>query len=146
MTIQDERTELLRQRYLRTQVETATPIQRLLMMQHRLVGDLRAADEGLATHDIEAAHRNLVHAQQIVLALRDSLHGSDWSGAEPLRAVYWFVYRRLIDCNMAKDRSLLPVCISLLDQIVEANTQAAAEVAQAARSAEPVTAAAVHVA
>lgn len=141
MTIDDERTELLRQRYLRTQVETATPVQRLLMLQNRMVQDLHAANAAFETGTIEAVHANLVHAQQIVLALRDSLSGSDWSGAEPLRAVYWFVYRRLIDCNMAKDRSLLPLCISLLEQIVDANTRAAA-----AQAAEPAAAGAVHVA
>ena len=142
MTIDDERTELLRQRYLRTQVETATPVQRLLMLQNRLVQDLHAADAGFGAGSVEAVHRSLVHAQQIVLALRDSLNGSDWSGAEPLRAVYWFVYRRLIDCNMAKDPSLLPVCISIIEQIVDANTRAAA----AAQAAELATAGAVPVA
>lgn len=132
MTFDDERTELLRQRYLRTQVETATPVQRLLMLQSRLVQDLHAADEGFAAHSVESVHRNLVHAQQIVLVLRDSLKGSDWVGAEPLRAVYWFVYQRLIDCNMAKDRSLLPLCITLVEQIADANTRAAADAAQPA--------------
>ena len=141
MTIEDERTELLRQRYLRTQVETATPVQRLLMLQNRLVQDLHAADAGFGAGSVETVHRSLVHAQQIVLALRDSLNGSDWTGAEPLRAVYWFVYRRLIDCNMAKDPSLLPVCISIIEQIVDANTRAAA-----ALSAELATAGAAHVA
>ncbi len=141
MTIDDERTELLRQRYLRTQVETATPVQRLLMLQNRLVQDLHAADAGFGAGSVETVHHSLVHAQQIVLALRDSLNGSDWTGAEPLRAVYWFVYRRLIDCNMAKDPSLLPVCISLIEQIVDANTRAAA-----ALSAELATAGAAHVA
>jgi flagellar secretion chaperone FliS len=133
-TIDDDRTEELRQRYLQTQVETATPVQRLLMLQNRLVQDLRAAEEAYGTASIESVHRNLVHAQQIVLVLRDSLKGSDWAGAEPLRAVYWFVYQRLIDCNMAKDRSLLPMCITLVDRIVEANTKAAADVAQPADS------------
>lgn len=132
MTIEDDRTELLRQRYLQTQVETATPVQRLLMLQNRLAQDLHGADEGFAASNIESVHRNLVHAQQIVLVLRDSLKGSDWVGAEPLRAVYWFVYQRLIDCNMTKDRSLLPLCVTLIQQIVEANSRAAAEAAQPA--------------
>lgn len=131
-TIDDDRTELLRQRYLQTQVETATPVQRLLMLQNRLVLDLHAANDAFGEGSIEMVHTNLVHAQQIVLVLRDSLKGSDWSGAEPLRSVYWFVYQRLIDCNMTKDGSLLPLCITLVEQVVEANTKAAADAGQPA--------------
>jgi flagellar secretion chaperone FliS len=134
-TIDDDRTEELRQRYLQTQVETATPVQRLLMLQNRLVQDLRAAEEAYGTASIESVHRNLVHAQQIVLVLRDSLNGSEWVGAEPLRAVYWFVYQRLIDCNMEKNPSLLPLCVTLVEQIVDANTRAAADVALPAAGA-----------
>lgn len=130
MTLDDERTEQLRQRYLQTQVETATPVQRLLMLQGRLVQDLHGAEDAFATRTLEAVHRNLVHAQQIVMVLRDSLKGSEWSGAEPLRAVYWFVYQRLIDCNMTKDASLLPLCVTLVEQIAEANHRAAADAAQ----------------
>jgi flagellar secretion chaperone FliS len=129
-TIDDDRTELLCQRYLETQVETATPVQRLLMLQNRLLLDLHAADAGFGAQSIERVHANLVHAQQIVLVLRDSLKGSDWTGAEPLRAVYWFVYQRLIDCNMSKDHTLLPACTALVEQIVEANTRAATDAGQ----------------
>lgn len=126
MTIEDERVGALRQRYLENQVETATPQQRLLMLQHRLVQDMHAADEAFDPMAIETIHENLVHAQLIVLVLRDSLKGSDWSGAEALRAVYTFVHQRLVDCNMRKDRSLIALCVKLTQQILDANTRAAA--------------------
>lgn len=134
MSAEDPRAAALRQRYLADQVETATPVQRLLMLQHRLMQDMRAADEAFEAGSIEMVHRNLVHAQRIVLALRDSLNGSDWAGAHSLRAVYGFVYRRLVDCNLTKDRFLLPMCQELIGRILDANTEAAAsEVGQETR-------------
>lgn len=132
MTTQEDRAAALRQRYLQTQVETASPVQRLLMLQHRLLQDLQAASDAFEPMRIEVVHRNLVHAQAIVRVLRDSLKGSDWDGAEPLRAVYWFIHQRLVDCNVRKDATLLPVCISLIQQVVDANSEAAARAADAA--------------
>lgn len=122
----DPRAAELRRRYLADQVETASPSQRVLMLLGKLLADMYAADEAFERMAIEPIHSNLVHAQEIVLVLRDSLSGSDWSGAEPLRAVYGFVHQRLVTCNVKKDRSLLPVCIRLVEQIARANTKAAA--------------------
>lgn len=125
-TLEERRLEELRQRYLAHQIETATPSQRLLMLQGQLLQDLDAADEAFATMAIEPIHRNLIHAQEIVLVLRDSLIGSDWRGAEALQSVYTFVHQRLVSCNLTKDRSLLPECRNLVEQIYDANTKAAA--------------------
>lgn len=126
MSNEDPRMEVLRQRYLANQVETATPVQRLLMLQHRLVQDLAAADEAFESGSLEAIHGHLVHAQRVVRALHDPLGGSEWAGAAPLRAVYWFIHQRLVQCNLQKDRSLLPACQEMIMKILEANMQAAA--------------------
>lgn len=127
MTVSDDqRAEDLRLRYLAHQVETASPAQRLLMLQAQLLQDLRAAEAAFEHPGVEPVHRNLVHAQEIVLVLRDSLRGSDWRGAGPLAAVYSFVHQRLVDCNVRKDPALLPSCIKLIEQVYDANTAAAA--------------------
>lgn len=122
--IDDQRAEDLRQRYLAHQIETASPQQRLVMLQAQLLRDLHAADEAFEHMAIEPIHRNLVHAQEIVLVLRDSLTGSDWEGAGPLQAVYGFVHQQLVTCNVAKNRALLPQCIAMIQQIYDANVQA----------------------
>lgn len=122
----ERRAEELRQRYLAHQVETASPAQRLLMLLGQLLRDLHAADEAFEAMAIEPIHRNLIHAQEIVLVLRDSLTGSEWTGAGPLQSVYTFIHQRLVTCNVTKDRSLLPQCVKLVEQILDANTKAAA--------------------
>lgn len=125
-----EHAEELRRRYLAHQVETATPAQRLLMLFATLLQDLQRAHEAFAEISkpggIESIHRDLVHAQEIVLVLRGSLNGSEWTGAQPLRSVYGFVHERLVTCNLTKDPAPLPLCITLISQIRDANAKALA--------------------
>jgi flagellar protein FliS len=120
-----ERAEALRRRYLADQVETASPEQRLLMLLARLGHDLRMAEDGFAAGDLKVVNDGLVHAQQIVLVLRDSLDG-EWTGAASLRTVYTFVHQRLVTANLQKDRALLPACIDIVGRITEANAAALA--------------------
>jgi flagellar protein FliS len=126
----DDRAEALRRRYLVDQVETASPEQRLLMLLARLRHDLRTADDGFGSGDLKVVNDSLVHAQQIVLVLRDSL-GDEWAGAASLRSVYTFVHQRLVTANLQKDRSLLPACADIVTRIADANAAAAAALASA---------------
>ncbi|HEX4081705.1 MAG TPA: flagellar export chaperone FliS [Acidimicrobiales bacterium] len=128
MTTTAERAEALRRRYLADQVETASPEQRLLMLLARLGHDLRMADEGFGVGDLKVVNDGLVHAQQIVLVLRDSLD-DEWTGAASLRTVYTFVHQRLVTANLQKDRALLPACVNIVGRITEANAAAAAALA-----------------
>jgi len=121
-----ERAEALRRRYLADQVETASPDQRLLMLLGRLLHDLRSADAAFEAGDLKEVSDALVHAQEIVLVLRDTLRDNDWSGAASLRSVYAFLHRQLVAANLGKDRSLLPECVDMVTRITEANTRAAA--------------------
>jgi flagellar protein FliS len=120
-----ERAEALRRRYLADQVETASPEQRLLMLLARLGHDLRMAEDGFAAGDLKVVNDGLVHAQQIVLVLRDGLDG-EWTGAASLRTVYTFVHQRLVTANLQKDRALLPACVDIVGRITEANAAALA--------------------
>ncbi len=120
-----ERAEALRRRYLADQVETASPEQRLLMLFARLGHDLRMADDGFGAGDLKVVNDGLVHAQQIVLVLRDGLDDG-WTGAASLRSVYAFVHQRLVTANLQKDRTLLPACIDIVTRITEANAAALA--------------------
>ncbi len=129
----DDRDEALRRRYLAHQVETASPAQRLLLLLGRLLADLRVATAGFDAADLKAISDSLVHAQEIVLVLRDVLRDSEWDGAPRLRAVYDFVHRRLVTANLSKDRTLLPVCVDIVTRIAEANAKAAAMLAEQER-------------
>ncbi|MDA8317835.1 MAG: flagellar protein FliS [Actinomycetota bacterium] len=117
--------EEAQRRYLADQILTATPVQRLLMLFEQLLSDLQAADAAFDSGAIEPIHLHLVHAQEIVLALHDGVATQDWEVGERLRDLYRFVHRRLVWCNVKKDRSLLPACSEILTRIYEANRKAA---------------------
>ena len=126
--------EALRRRYLAHQVETASPPQRLLLLFGRLQRDLHTADTGFDHGDLKVVSDALVHAQQILLILRDSLGSTDWAGAAGLRAVYGFLHDRLVAANVTKDRSLLPDCVDIVCRIADANARALTALSNQAHS------------
>ena len=112
--------EDLRRRYLADQIETATPVQRLLMLFDRLLRDLDEAEEAFGAGEIERISNSLLHAQQIVFALRDPLDRSTPLGGS-LASVYSFSLERLIEANLRKKPALLGEVRRLLEPIAAAN-------------------------
>jgi flagellar secretion chaperone FliS len=116
--------EMLRRRYLATQVETATAEQRLMMLFDRLMRDLDDAEQGLTAGAIEPVNSALRHAQDIVFALRDPLDRSSELG-QSLYGVYSYCLERLIEANLQKRRSPLIPAREMLEAIAQANRRAA---------------------
>ena len=121
----DERasTQDLEQRYLADYVTTATPERRLLMLFDYLKMDLRSAQGAFETKDFKQINDSLVHAQQILWALRDPLDENLALGAA-LRRLYTYCMESLVTINMKKDPQLLPAVTSIIEQIADANAQA----------------------
>jgi flagellar protein FliS len=120
----DHAAESLR-RYLVNQVATATPAQRLMMLFEQLRRDLRSAQLGFAVRDFKEISDNLVHAQHILIALRDPLDLNTDLG-RALSGVYGFCLQRLVEANLEKDPNLIPVVQGIIDRIAEANRTALA--------------------
>jgi flagellar secretion chaperone FliS len=123
----DAAAESLR-RYLANQVNTSTPAQRLLMLFDQLRRDLYAAELGFGAGDFKEISDNLVHAQEILIALRDPLDLATELGRS-LSGVYGFCIDRLVLANLKKDITLLPVVQGIVDRLAEANRTAAANLA-----------------
>lgn len=125
MTVDDESTAESLRRYLANQVNTSSPVQRLLMLFDQLRRDLHLAALALEGSDLKEVSDNLVHAQQIICALRDPLDVATDLG-QSLSSVYDFCLKRLVEANLRKDASLLPAVQRLVDQLAAANRTAAA--------------------
>jgi len=125
MTIHEDQAESIR-RYLANQVNTSTPEQRLLMLFDYLLRDLHAADAAFGTNNLKDISDALVHAQEILFALRDPLDTSTDLGRS-LTAVYSFCLQRLLDANIRKDRSLITEVRVMIEKIASANRTAAME-------------------
>ena len=105
--------------YRRTQVETATPGQLVVLMYE---GCIRFAQRGrlaLEAQDFDAARTNFLRAQDIVAELMSGLNLEVGEIAGNLLRLYEYMYQRLVTANVKRDaaaaleveelvRSLLP--------------------------------------
>ncbi|HXW36140.1 MAG TPA: flagellar export chaperone FliS [Acidimicrobiales bacterium] len=116
----------LRRRYLKEAVETASASVRLTMLWDRVQLDLSRAEAGFESRDLKAVNDGLVHAQEILLALRDTMRVDAWEGAPRLVALYDHLHQELVRANLEKDRERLTDAAVLVVQLADAWRRAAA--------------------
>jgi flagellar secretion chaperone FliS len=115
----------LRQRYLADAIETAVPAVRLMMLYDALELDLRRADAAFDTGDLKAINDNLVHAQAIILTLRDTIKPELWDGAPRMIALYDHFLAELLGANLTKDRRRAASVAELIGRVADAWRKAA---------------------
>lgn len=103
--------------YMDASVATASPARLLIMLYERLVLDVTRALEAQRAGHVEEAHRQLVHAQEIVLELRSSLRVEDWDGGPTLASIYDYLHLQLVRANISKDASLTEGCLGLVTDL-----------------------------
>jgi flagellar protein FliS len=117
------------QRYLSEAVETASPAARLVMLYDRLLLDLARAESACNDGKVPEAHHALVHAQQIVGVLSDTLDMSSWNGAQNLHDLYEYLYQELIGANLTKSATRVAHCLTVVRPLAAAWHEAAAVLA-----------------
>jgi len=112
-------------RYKADAVETMSPGRLIVALYDRLLLDLQRAAESIARNDYSSSHAQLVHAQEIVAELHDSLDVDAWPGGASLAAIYEFLLRELVTANVDKDASRIAVCHDLVVPLRNAWCEAA---------------------
>ncbi|CCO09154.1 flagellar export chaperone FliS [Desulforamulus hydrothermalis] len=92
--------------YQQNAVLSAAPEELTTMLYQRLVKDLKLARESVEKKDIEAAHRCITHAQDIIAHLLDTLDTS-YEVGQNLQLMYDYMNRRLVEANIKKDPEIL---------------------------------------
>ena len=116
---------MIRNRYVGTSVDTASPARLVTMLYDRLLRDLTTAEAALAGSDLEGANHALIHAQEIVWELAAGLDPTKWSGGPALAALYQFMLGELLDANVKKDATKVVAVRGLVEPLAEAWHQAA---------------------
>ena len=116
---------MIRNRYVGTSVDTASPARLVTMLYDRLVRDLTTAETALSGSDIESASNALIHAQEIVWELAAGLDPTKWSGGPALAALYQFMLAELLDANVKKDAAKVATVRELVEPLRDAWHQAA---------------------
>jgi flagellar secretion chaperone FliS len=111
--------------YMGASVSTASPARLLVMLCERLVLDVTRARNAQAAGDHAEAHRQLVHAQEIVLELRVSLDVDVWDGGPALASIYDFLHSELVRANVTKDPARTEGCLKLVTDLCDTWREAA---------------------
>ncbi|MHC4915849.1 MAG: flagellar export chaperone FliS [Planctomycetota bacterium] len=87
--------------YLRTQIQTASREQLVLMLYDGAIRFSDQARDRIAGKDFEGAHRLLIRAQNIVLELLYALdRKTGGEVADNLASLYTYCYNRLVEANV----------------------------------------------
>ena len=111
--------------YLDASVTTASPARLLVMLCERLVLDLERGLAAQRSADFQTAHRELLHAQEIVLELRSSLRTADWEGGPGLASLYDFLHLELVRANVTRDPGATEGCLGLVSDLAATWREAA---------------------
>ena len=112
------------QQYQRTQTQTASPGELIVMMYGGAIKFLGSARQGMDSRDLELANRSLIRAQEIILELMISVDTSVGPVARNLFDLYEFMHRHLVQANIRKDAQMVGEVEQLLRDLVPAWEQA----------------------
>lgn len=111
--------------YMGASVSTASPARLLVMLCERLVLDVTRGLQAQNAGDHQEAHRQLVHAQEIVLELRSTLDVDAWDGGPALASIYDFLHSELVRANISKDSARTEGCLKLVTDLCDTWREAA---------------------
>jgi flagellar protein FliS len=118
--------------YVQASVETASPARLLVMLYDRLALDCRRAIAAQESGDHQAAHTQLLHAQEIVAMLQSSLRSDVWDGGPALNSLYSHLMVQLVRANVDRDVTKTVHCLDVVDGLADAWREAAMEIAMSA--------------
>ena len=92
--------------YKQNSVNTASPARLTLMLYDGAVKFCNIAIESIEENDISKANTNIIKAEKIIVELRATLD-MKYPVANEFDRVYDYIYRRLVEANMRKDKDIL---------------------------------------
>ncbi|HHW49108.1 MAG TPA: flagellar export chaperone FliS [Clostridiaceae bacterium] len=93
-------------RYKENSVYTSTPEELTFMLYNGMVRFILQAQLALEEKDVQKANVSIIRAQDIVLYLQNTLD-MKYDISKNLASIYDYLYRRLIDANIHKDKEIL---------------------------------------
>lgn len=104
-------------RYRQTQVQTAGPLELIVMMYDGVIRFCNQAETAIEARNYVQANRMLQRAQDIIDELNINLNMGAGEIAVNLRDLYEFINNKLVEANIKKDRTLLKQMIDLLAEL-----------------------------
>ncbi len=92
--------------YQNNKVMTASGPELTLMLYDGAIKFLNVADYAIEKKDVQKAHDNLIKTEKIIDYLRNTLD-MKYSVAQDFENMYSYIYRRLIEANLSKDKEIV---------------------------------------
>lgn len=92
--------------YKAASVSNSKPEDLVMMLYTGLVRFIMQAQKAIDDNNIEKTHENITKAQDIITELESSLN-MEYEISHNLMLLYDYLYRRLVDANVKKDRAIL---------------------------------------
>ena len=92
--------------YQNNKISTATPAELTLMLYEGAIKFCNMAISGIEENNINKSNNNILKAEKIIAYLRSTLDFK-YPVAEEFEKVYNYIYGRLIEANMSKDKTIL---------------------------------------
>jgi len=92
--------------YNNSKIMTASPAELSLMLYEGAIKFCNIAIMGIEQKDIEKAHINIVKANNIIMEFQITLDHK-YPVAQEFENVYDYIYNRLVEANMKKDKEIV---------------------------------------
>ena len=102
--------------YQGNKVMTATPAELTLMLYDGAIKFCNIAIMALENKDREKANINIIKAENIIMEFRSTLDFK-YPVANELDRMYDYIYHRLIDANLNKDKEILEEVLDLIREL-----------------------------
>jgi flagellar protein FliS len=119
----------------------STPQKLVVLMFERIGLDLERAIAAIDANRVEAAHRALLNAQDIVFELQLALDVEVWPEGAELASIYHYLLGMLVDANLRKSADVVRQCRDIVTPLSESWGEAYLRIqrGQAAPAAAAVT-------
>src|SRR5690554_2251889 len=102
--------------YLDNKIKTASPAELTLMLYDGSIKFCNIAIMALEENDKSKANTNIIKAEKIILELRSSLDHK-YEVSENLDLLYEYIFSKLVEANMKKDKAILDEVLVSLRQL-----------------------------
>ncbi len=102
--------------YKDNRILTASPEELTLMLFDGAIKFCNIAIMALEKNDLQAANTNIIKAEKIIVEFRSTLN-FDYPVANDFDIIYEYIYRRLIEANVKKDKEIVEEALHFIREM-----------------------------
>lgn len=104
--------------YMKSSIMTAPPEELVLMLYNGAMKFLKRAIIHLEDNNLEGCHKAIVRAQDIVIEFMSKVD-TDYEVGKNLYDLYEYMYRRLVEANVKKDKEIIEEVYGMFSELKE---------------------------